>query len=116
MLRPDSLYLRGIRTSDQLMCLPSPPPPHTHIHHIGNLLQTTLETPHAPHDVLDVVDVREPNMQGVKELGFHRWQGRGSEEFEKVSKVVAAAGKVIGAEYEHRSGKQQDTPLLTNES
>jgi hypothetical protein len=43
--------------------------------------------------VLDVIDVWEPNVQGVKELGFHGWQRRGGEEFEKVSKVVAAVGR-----------------------
>jgi len=43
--------------------------------------------------MLDVIHVWEPNVQGVEELGFYRWQWRGGEEFEKVSKVVAAAGR-----------------------
>ncbi len=40
--------------------------------------------------MFDVVYVWEPDVQYLKEFGFDGWKGRIREEFEKVTKVVAA--------------------------
>lgn len=42
----------------------------TYLKTISNILKATLERLAAPHDVLDIVDTREPECQEVKELGL----------------------------------------------
>lgn len=90
----------------------------THPHRIANLLQPALEVTHAPHNVLDVVHVRKPNVEDRKELGFVRREGRGSEKLEQVAKVVAAAGRSgSGCQLVSRALSGRDAaPVRTSET
>jgi len=54
------------------------------------ILQSTFESFARPHEILDVVDAREPDSQKTKEICFLRWKWITSHHFKKVTKVVSA--------------------------
>jgi hypothetical protein len=62
----------------------------TDLQRVCNFLQTSLEALTAPHDVLDVVHVWEPEFEQLEEGLFGRRQRLRRKELDEVTKVVAA--------------------------
>jgi hypothetical protein len=62
----------------------------TYSYRLGDLLQPAAQRLDAAHNVLDIVYVREPHEQRVKEGLFVVRQRLGCEDFQQVAKVVSA--------------------------